>query len=109
MSGGGGGIVHLSLVGASVTPEAYLEPFRTGGTGRFSDPGVDLLLDAACRAFPVAERDRLLAQAESTVLAAAAVVPVAQFRLLSVATPAVQDLDLAVDGTFDPVAVWLDR
>ena len=104
-------LVRLGWVGAWVAPEAYLEPlFRTGAPDNipgYTDAAVDALLDAAARAVPAAERVRLLAEAEAAILAAAPVVPLAQFQLLSVASPSVQNLVLGVDGTFDPAAVSL--
>lgn len=104
-------LVRLGWIGAWPGADAYLEPlFRTGApdnvTG-FSDPAVDLLLDAAARALDHDERRGLLGEAESLVLAAAPVVPIAQFHLLSASTPAVRDLSLTVAGTFDAEAVWL--
>lgn len=106
-------LVRLGWIGVAAVPDVYLDPlFRTGGSDNvtgFSDPAVDLLLDAAARALDPPERLRLLGEAESLVLAAAAIVPIAQFRLLSVSSPAVQDLEVGVGGTFDATAVWLSR
>ena len=104
-------LTRLGWVGAWPGPDAYLEPlFRTGARDNvfgYSDPAVDQLLDAAARALDPAERLRLLGEVESLVLAAAVIVPIAQFHLLSAASPAVRDLVPAVDGTFDGAAVWL--
>lgn len=104
-------LVRLGWIGAWPAADAYLEPlFRTASpdnvTG-FSDPAVDQLLDAAARTADPEEREELLGEAESLVLAAAPIVPIAQFQLLSAASPAVQDLELDVAGTFDAEAVWL--
>jgi len=104
-------LVRLGWIGVAATPDVYLHPlFRTGGTDNvtgFSDPIVDLLLEASARALDPAERLRLLGEAEVAILSAAPIVPIAQFRLLSVSAPAVQDLDIDVGGTFDAPAVWL--
>lgn len=106
-------LVRLGWIGVAPTPDVYLDPlFRSGGTDNltgFSDQAVDLLLDGAARALDPAERLRLLGEAESLILAAAPIVPIAQFQLLSVASPTVHDLRLGVGGTFDAEAVWLSR
>jgi ABC-type transport system substrate-binding protein len=104
-------LVRLGWVGGWVAPDAYLEPlFRTDAPDNipgFTDARVDALLDAASRAVPASERLRLLGEAEALVLEAAPIIPLAQFQLLSVASPAVQNLVLGVDGTFDGEAVSL--
>ena len=104
-------LVRLGWVGGWVAPDAYLEPlFRTGAADNvpgFTDPRVDALLDQAARAVPASERLRLLGEAEALVLEAAPIVPLAQFQLLSVSSPRVQNLVLGVDGTFDAEAVSL--
>jgi ABC-type transport system substrate-binding protein len=104
-------LVRLGWVGTAPTAELYLEPlFRTGApdnlTG-YSDTVVDVLLEGAARALDNEERLRLLGEAEAQILAAAPVLPIAQFRVLSVASDAVHDLTLGVGGTFDGTAVWL--
>ena len=104
-------LVRLGWVGGWVAPDAYVEPlFRTGAADNipgFTDPRVDALLDQAARTVPASERLRLLGEAEALVLEAAPIVPLAQFQLLSVASPRVQNLVLGVDGTFDGAAVSL--
>ena len=47
-----------------------------------------------------AERRRLLGEAETAVLAAAAILPIAQFHLLSAASPAVRDLVIGSELRF---------
>ena len=104
-------LVRLGWVGAWVGPDAYLEPlFRTGApdnVSRYSDPAVDALLDAAARTLDPVERGGCSGEAETAVLAAAAILPIAQFHLLSAASPSVRDLVIGVDGTFPAEAVWL--
>jgi peptide/nickel transport system substrate-binding protein len=77
--------------------------FRTASpdnlTG-FSDPAVDALLDSAAAALDAEQRMGLLGQAEAAVLALAPIAPIAQFRVLTVQTDAVQGADLTVTGTF---------
>lgn len=108
---GGQAMVRLGWIGGYRAADAYLDPlFRTGAADNvtgFSDPAVDLLLDGAARALDPAERARLLGEAEGLVLAAAPIVPIAQFKLLSVASESVQGLELSVAGTFDAATVWL--
>lgn len=104
-------LVRLGWIGTWPGPDAYLDPlFRSGApdnvTG-FSDPAVDALLDQAAATLDPAERRRLLGEAESLILAAAPIVPIAQFHLLSAAAPDVRGLELSIDGTFDAKAVWL--
>lgn len=104
-------LVRSGWVGAWPGADAYLDPlFRSGSpdnpTG-FADPFVDALLDEAGRTLDPAERLRLLGEAEAVVLAAAVVLPVAQFRLLSAASERVEDLEIRVDGTFPAEQVWL--
>ncbi len=104
-------LVRLGWVGPWVGAEAYLEPlFRTGApdnVSQYTDPAVDALLDAAAATFDPAERARLYGEVETAVLNAAVILPIAQFHLLSAASPAVRDLALTVDGTFAAEAVWL--
>lgn len=104
-------LVRLGWIGTFPGPEAYLDPlFRTGAADNvtgFSDPAVDALLDQAARTVDRTERHRLLGEAESLVLAAAPIVPIAQFKLLSVSSERVQSLDLGVGGTFDADTAWL--
>lgn len=108
---GGQALVRLGWIGTFPAPEAYLDPlFRTGAADNvtgFSDPAVDAVLDQASRTVDRAERHRLLAEAESLVLAAAPIVPIAQFKLLSVSSDSVQSLNLGVGGTFAADTVWL--
>ncbi|MBA2282864.1 MAG: ABC transporter substrate-binding protein [Acidimicrobiia bacterium] len=108
---GQGALVRLGWVAVAPTGDAYLAPLFASGspdnvTG-LADPSVDELLAAATAAVAPRERERLLGEAESAILALAPVVPLAQFQILSVAGDAVHDLDLAINGTFDPDAVWL--
>ena len=106
-------LFRLGWIGAYPSPDAYLDPlFRTGSpdnvTG-FSDPAVDDLLARAAAAATVPERLDLLAQAEATILQAAPIIPLAQFRLLSVSADDVRDLVLSAAGTFAAETVWLAR
>ena len=108
---GNQGMVSLGWIGVYGSPEDYLERlFRSGSednlTG-FADPAVDALLARAAAEFDPASRLGLLAQAEAAVLAQAPTLPLAQFQVLAVANDRVNDLDLAVTGTFDGEAVWL--
>lgn len=110
---GSGAFIRLGWVGTAATPDVYLTPlFHSDSpdnvTG-LADPAVDLLLDGAAATTDEAERARLLGEAESAVLALAPTLNLLQFRVLTVAAADVRGLDLALDGTFDPMAVWLSR
>jgi ABC-type transport system substrate-binding protein len=102
---------RLGWIGAYPVADAYVPPLFTTGsvdnvTG-FSDPVVDDLLDRASTEADPAERQTLLGLAEFEILNRAAIVALAQFKLLSVQSDRVQGLELSVAGTFEANAVWL--
>jgi peptide/nickel transport system substrate-binding protein len=102
---------RLGWIGAYPAGDAYVPPLFTTGsvdnvTG-FSDPVVDDLLTRAASELDPTTRMALIGQAEVEVLNRAAIVALAQFKLLSVATDAVHDLQLTVAGTFEADQVWL--
>jgi oligopeptide transport system substrate-binding protein len=105
------GLASLGWVGVQALPEDYVDRlFRTGAPDNlvsFTSSTVDDLLDRAAATLDAAERARLVGEAEAAVLDVVAVVPVAQFVVLAVATPAVRDLRLGVTGTFDAERAWL--
>ena len=103
------GLASLGWIGVQATPEDYLDRlFRTGSpdnTTGFSDAGVDALLAEAAATLDPATRVDLLGQAETLVLGSAAVLPIAQFRVLTVQSDRVEGLELSVTGTFNPTPV----
>lgn len=105
------GLASLGWVGVQALPEDYVDRlFRTGAPDNlvsFTSDVVDDLLDRAAASLDEAERHRLVGEAEAEVLDVVAVVPIAQFVVLAVARPEVQDLVLGVTGTFDAGAVWM--
>jgi ABC-type transport system substrate-binding protein len=105
------GLASLGWVGVQALPEDYVDRlFRTGAPDNlvsFTSSTVDDLLDRAATTLDADERSRLVGEAEAAVLDVVAVVPVAQFVVLAVATPAVRDLRLGVTGTFDAERAWL--
>lgn len=108
---GQGAFVRLGWVGTATSADVYLAPLfhstSPDNVTRLADPAVDQLLDAAAGATDPDERERLLGEAETAILALAPTLNILQFRVVTVAGAAVRDLDLALDGTFDPLAVWL--
>jgi ABC-type transport system substrate-binding protein len=106
-------LFEFGWVGGYPSQDAYLYPLfqstsRDNATG-FADPAVDLML-AGARAEPdPTRRMATYAAAETAVLAAAPIIPVAQFGTRTVVAPAVHDLVLALDGTFDATKVWLAK
>ncbi|MGH9137964.1 MAG: ABC transporter substrate-binding protein [Acidimicrobiales bacterium] len=106
-------LFRLGWLGLYPSPDAYLAPlFATGSPDNvfgFSDAAVDGLLAQMAAAADPDARQQLAADAEAAILAQAPVVPIAQFRLLTVAAPGVRDLVLSVASTFDAERVWLAR
>ncbi|MGI8793168.1 MAG: ABC transporter substrate-binding protein [Acidimicrobiales bacterium] len=106
-------LFRLGWVAAYASPDAFLAPlFVTGFPSNLtglSSPEVDTAVRAA-RVEP--DREARLAryqQVERLVLDQVPVVPIAQFRSLTVVSPRVRNLELTVMGTFDASAVWLAR
>ena len=107
------GLASLGWVGVQALPEDYVDRlFRTGAPDNliaFTSNVVDDLLDQAATSLDVAERTRLVGEAEAEVLDVVAVVPIAQFVVLAVAAPELHDLALGVTGTFDAEQAWLGQ
>ena len=104
-------LFRLGWIGSYPSPDVFLHAlFATDApdniTG-FSDPEVDLKLAAARATGDPEKRRALYAEAEQLVLAKVPILPLAQFRAHTVASPRVHDLELAIDGTFDVSAVWV--
>lgn len=106
-------LFRLGWLAPYPSPDAYLPllfatKFPSNLTG-FSDPAVDALLQAA-RAEPDAtKRMEAYRAAEQAILAAVPVVPIGQFRILTVAGKNVRGVKVTTAGTFDASAAWLDR
>ena len=102
---------RLGWIGAFPLPDAYIAPlFATGSVDNvtgFSSAVVDDLLTRAATEPDPQTRLTLFGQAESEVLNQAAIVALAQFKLLTVQSESVQGLQLTVAGTFDAAQVWL--
>ena len=92
--------------------DAILDPlFRSDSldnvTG-FVVPQFDFVIGAARTKTDAAERVGLLAEAEAIAMSRAPVVPIAQFRTLTVTSERVHDLVVGLDGSFDASLVWLE-
>jgi ABC-type transport system substrate-binding protein len=99
-------------IGVATTPDSYLAPLFLSDsddnlTG-YRSPSVDGLLGRARAADDPAQNAERWAVAEETVMDAAVVVPIAQFRTQVVVAPRVQGLEHAVNGTVDWAKVTLD-
>ena len=105
------GLASLGWVGVQAIAEDYVDRlFRTGAPDNliaFTSGTVDGLLDQAATTLDAGERARLVGEAEAAVLDVVALVPIAQFVVLGVARPEVQDLALGVTGTFDAERAWI--
>ncbi len=104
-------LFSFGWIGAYVSPDAYLAPLFGSSandnlTG-FRDAHVDALLEDARASPSTAENARRWARAEEEILAAAVVVPIAQFRIQVVVADRVDGLQTAVDGTVDWAQVSL--
>ena len=103
--------IRQGWVGVHAAPEDYVERlFRSTSSDNLTglaDPAVDALLGQAATTLDAEERSGIVGQAEAAVLAQAAILPVAQFKVLAVGHEGVHDLEVAVTGTFDAEAVWL--
>ncbi len=104
-------VFRLGWTGSYPSPDAYLVPlFRTGSPDNvtsLSKPEADQRLALARTSDDPDERRELYRQAERQVMAELPIIPIGQFQILSVARPEVRGLVMAIDGTFDPTAVWL--
>jgi oligopeptide transport system substrate-binding protein len=104
-------LFSFGWIGAYGSPDAYLAPlFGSAANDNLTDYRsalVDGLLNRARAGIDPAENARRWAVAESTVLAAAVVVPIAQFRTQVVVAERVEGLETAVDGTVDWAQVRL--
>jgi ABC-type oligopeptide transport system substrate-binding subunit len=98
-------------VGGFGSPDAYLTPlFRSTSVDNLvglASPAVDALLAEARASADPGARAVSWGEAERQVLAAAVVVPIAQFRTQVVVSEAVGGLEHALDGTVDWPEVWL--
>jgi ABC-type transport system substrate-binding protein len=84
----------------------FLSGSRDNATG-FTVPAIDQLLQSARATADPATRQQLYQQAEHDIMAAAPIVPIAQFRTKAVVAKRVRDLVVAVNGTFAGDKVWL--
>jgi oligopeptide transport system substrate-binding protein len=104
-------VFRLGWTGSYPSADAYLVPlFRTGSPDNvtsLSKTAADQRLLLAREATDAGRRRELYRQAERQVMADLPIIPIGQFQILSVARPEVRGLLVAVDGTFDPTAVWL--
>lgn len=106
-------LFRLGWIAPYASPDAFLAPLFLSGfpsnvTG-FAVPTVD---DAIRAARSDADRPSRLAryqEIERTILDQVPLVPIAQFRLLTVAAPRVRGLDLTIMGSVDATKVWLAR
>ena len=102
----------LSWIGADRSPDAYLDPlFRSDSLDNLvglSSPQVDALLAQARATGDPTAAGAAWASAEQQVLAAAVVIPIAQFRSQVVVSKRVLGLATAVDGTVDWAAVRVE-
>ena len=104
-------LFSFGWIGAYVSPDAYLAPLFGSSandnlTGYRSDQVDGLLERARASTNPILNADRW-ADAEQTVLEAAVVVPIAQFRTQVVVADRVEGFETAVDGTVDWAQVTL--
>jgi len=107
------GLFQFGWIAVYPDPDAYLATlFATGSrdnaTG-FSNADVDALLATARATVDPATRLTTYQNAETAILAQTPIVPLAQLLTKVVLSPGVQDLALAVGGTFAAEKVWLDR
>lgn len=98
-------------IGVYGSPDVYLTPQLLSSaddnlTG-FRSAEVDELLADARRSGAPDERLELWGRVEAEALAAAVIVPIAQFRTQAVVADRVQELVHAVDGTVDWTQVWV--
>lgn len=104
-------LFRLGWVPPYASPDAYLAPlFVTGSPSNLTGLS-SAAVDEAVRAVR-AEPDRAARlaraqEAERLVMAEVPVVPIAQFRLLTVVSTRVRDLELSMMGSFDATKVWL--
>ncbi|MET0729066.1 MAG: ABC transporter substrate-binding protein [Acidimicrobiales bacterium] len=108
---GGQELFSFGWIGGYLSPDAYLSPlFRSDSddnlTG-YGDVTVDTALTEARGLTDEAGRAERWGNVEAQVLADAAVVPIAQFRIQPAVAGRVQDLRHAVDGSVDWSAVWV--
>lgn len=92
------------------SPEAWLGRYHStslDNVGFLISGEVDEALDEARSADTDAAAADAYAEAEDAVLGSAPVLPLLQFKALSAARDAVQDLNQRLDGTFDVTTVWL--
>jgi ABC-type transport system substrate-binding protein len=104
-------LFSFGWIGAYVSPDAYLAPLFGSSandnlTSYRSDQVDGLLERARASTNPILNADRWAA-AEQTVLEAAVVVPIAQFRTQVVVAERVEGFEIAVDGTVDWARVTL--
>ena len=98
-------LFSFGWIGAYGSPDAYLAPLFGSAANdnltRFRSANVDGLLERARSDTDLAQDAKRWRVAEGAVLAAAVVVPIAQFRTQVVVSDRVQGLRHAVDGTVD--------
>lgn len=104
-------LFSLGWIGGYASPDAYLAPLLASAADDNLTGVRSAAIDAALSAARGTDDQEVAAErwseAERRALAAAVVVPIAQFRTQAVAAPRVQDLVHRVDGTVDWGAVWL--
>ena len=106
-------LFRLGWIAAYPSPDAYLAPLFSSGSPSnlvgLSDPGVDEQLRAARASGDAGRRRELYQQAERSVFAQVALLPIAQFEVQSVAAKQVRGLVVTSTGGFDASRVWLAR
>ncbi|MGI8661767.1 MAG: ABC transporter substrate-binding protein [Acidimicrobiales bacterium] len=106
------GLFQFGWVGLYPDADAYLVSLFTGGSRDnamgFTQPEVDAQLAAARSSADPAARVEAFQKAESMILSAAPIVPIAQLLTRVVLSPKVNDLKLSIGGTFAANEVWLE-
>lgn len=104
-------LFRLGWIAAYPSPDAFITPlFRSGSRDNLmglSFAGLDSLIAAARAEADAAKKADWWRQAEQAVMQQMPVVPLAQFKLYSVASSRVRNLNLTLMGSFDASAVWL--
>jgi ABC-type transport system substrate-binding protein len=105
LTSGNAELFRFGWIGAYPAADAYLDPlFGTGGSDNvfsLSDAELDGLLASARAAVDATQRSSIAMSAEDRALALDVVVPLVRYRSHLVASPAVHDVVIAPNGSFD--------
>jgi ABC-type transport system substrate-binding protein len=111
LTSGNAELFRFGWIGAYPAADAYLDSlFGTGGADNvfsLSDAELDGLLASARAEVDATKRSAIAMSAEDRVLALDVVVPLVRYRSHLVATPAVHDVVIAPNGTFDAERITL--